>query len=81
MIPMCPKCHGLLRYDRDFPGFVCYQCGRVDYLQDVVINDRGELSYSPDHCMTRPYSRRGRTGYVRTPTSGTDKYQRLTGTL
>lgn len=28
----CWKCHGLMRFDREFPGLVCQMCGVVRYL-------------------------------------------------
>lgn len=28
----CSKCHGLMRFDREFPGLVCQMCGVVRYF-------------------------------------------------
>lgn len=28
----CWKCHGTMRFDRDFPGMVCQMCGVVRYF-------------------------------------------------
>lgn len=32
----CPKCSGPFRFDRDFPGLVCQQCGHVEYPPHLV---------------------------------------------
>ena len=40
----CLKCQGSLRYDLEFPGFVCQRCGVVYYINTVAGDIKVQLA-------------------------------------